>query len=178
MTRFWREVKFTAWLISLTQKLVFRNLKLMTKMSKTGVRVKNNSDSSLLLMLSFDILTPNENMTCMHPTMPQEFLRIASLVSQNGALNLMFLSRSNTSLLFFILWKYWTCTLLTTTWILLIIYTINNTISSCYCHSRINIDFLYWKRWIYFHTVHLDCIMFSLASIFQSQKYVSECFWN
>jgi hypothetical protein len=68
--------------------------------------------------------------------------------------------------------------LLTTTWILLIIYTIKNTISSCYCHSRINIHFLYSKRWIYFHTVHLDCIMFSLASIFQSQKYVSECFWN
>jgi hypothetical protein len=97
-------------------------------------------------------------------------------VSQNGALNLVFLSRSNTS--FFILWKYWTCTLLTTTWILLIIYTKNNTTSSCYCHSRINIDSLYWKRWIYFHTVHLDCIMFSLASIYQSQKYVSECFWN
>lgn len=152
MKKFWLEVKFTAWLISLTQKLVFRNLKIMAKMSKTGVRVKNNNDSSLVLMLSFDILTPIENMTCMHPTMPQEFLRIASLVSQNGALNLVFLSRSNTSL-FLILWKYWTCTLLTTTWILLIIYTIKNSISSCYCHSRINIDFLYWKRWIYFHTV-------------------------
>jgi hypothetical protein len=72
----------------------------MAKMSKTGVRVKNNNDSSLVLMLSFDILTPIENMTCMHPTMPQEFLRIASLVSQNGALNLVFLSRSNTSLFF------------------------------------------------------------------------------
>jgi hypothetical protein len=69
-------------------------------MSKTGVRVKNNNDSSLVLMLSFDILTPIKNMTCMHPTMPQEFIRIASLVSQNGALNLVFMSRSNTSLFF------------------------------------------------------------------------------
>jgi hypothetical protein len=45
-------------------------------MSKTGVRVKNNNDSSLVLMLSFDILTPIENMTCKHPTMSQEFLEL------------------------------------------------------------------------------------------------------